>query len=355
MIVYNYRKMSDILKGDDFTVFTENWNHLQQVNTNVKSRYGRIQKPKLSDDFINYDPEVDGNKGEPKLEKNKTNNSSNPRTQILQETYTQCNGNANTLTPKNGTCNVTADSIIEEFDDDYESPIAINKRKFFKSPNKHFKSQYIHDNYSKNRKKENGNNTPVNMTDVLKIVTSKSPENFEEGKKSPKKPLKTYTNKKKSTENFILETFGLPDDPLLPFTSNHLTIDDIGMEDDEKLLIKKWCDMSEGQLQNNTKDTEIENIECVNVTGKSDGEMNNSNINETHDVNIRSDIEETDELHNSEGKVVTHSNEDKTNFEIGDLAWARIGSMPFWPCFCDKDPDNNLFMQKIGKAIILSF
>lgn len=32
-------------------------------------------------------------------------------------------------------------------------------------------------------------------------------------------------------------------------------------------------------------------------------------------------------------------------YNLGTLAWARIGGHPFWPCLVTKEPDNNVFKK----------
>lgn len=351
--------MSDILKGDDFT---ENWNPLQVASSNVKSRYGRIHKPKLSNDFINYDPGNDG-RVETILEKHTKNKSDSPETPILQINHIQYDGRDYSKLVNKNIVHVTADSIIEEFDDDYESPIALNERRFFKSPNKHFKSQYIHDNYMKNNSIKlgngNGNSTPVNMTDVLKIVTSKSPENYEEGHASTRKPLKTYGKKKKSTDNIVLETFGLPDDPLLPFLSMHDANDECTVVEEDKRLINDWEKLDKKQLENNEivqideaqKEDRCDNLDdekkelFVNVT--------DLKLSKTTEVmSVISQVNKNEDFCNAENEIIATAIED--DFKVGDLAWARIGTKPYWPCLCIEEPNSNLFVKKIGKNDLLS-
>lgn len=33
-------------------------------------------------------------------------------------------------------------------------------------------------------------------------------------------------------------------------------------------------------------------------------------------------------------------------YQVGDLAWARMGTYPFWPCIVTRDPSNGIFVKK---------
>ncbi|KAG6463584.1 hypothetical protein O3G_MSEX013956 [Manduca sexta] len=38
--------------------------------------------------------------------------------------------------------------------------------------------------------------------------------------------------------------------------------------------------------------------------------------------------------------------EAKCLYQVGDLAWARMGTYPFWPCIVTRDPSNGIFVKK---------
>ncbi|XP_063896196.1 histone-lysine N-methyltransferase, H3 lysine-36 specific-like [Helicoverpa armigera] len=38
--------------------------------------------------------------------------------------------------------------------------------------------------------------------------------------------------------------------------------------------------------------------------------------------------------------------EAKCAYQVGDLAWARMGTFPFWPCIVTRDPSNGVFVKK---------
>lgn len=39
-------------------------------------------------------------------------------------------------------------------------------------------------------------------------------------------------------------------------------------------------------------------------------------------------------------------------YQVGDLAWARMGTFPFWPCIITRDPANNMFVRNKCKYIM---
>lgn len=45
--------------------------------------------------------------------------------------------------------------------------------------------------------------------------------------------------------------------------------------------------------------------------------------------------------------------EAKCLFQVGDLAWARMGTYPFWPCIITREPVSGMFVRKKCKYIYL--
>lgn len=46
--------------------------------------------------------------------------------------------------------------------------------------------------------------------------------------------------------------------------------------------------------------------------------------------------------------------EAKCMYQVGDLAWSRVGTYPFWPCIVTRDPFSETFVRKKSKLIIIS-
>lgn len=42
-------------------------------------------------------------------------------------------------------------------------------------------------------------------------------------------------------------------------------------------------------------------------------------------------------------------------YQIGDLAWARMGTFPFWPCIVTREPGSSMFVRKKCKSIFFIF
>uniref|UniRef100_A0A2S2NQX5 Histone-lysine N-methyltransferase NSD3 n=1 Tax=Schizaphis graminum TaxID=13262 RepID=A0A2S2NQX5_SCHGA len=57
-----------------------------------------------------------------------------------------------------------------------------------------------------------------------------------------------------------------------------------------------------------------------------------------------SSIKQKESIENAEHESPT-SNENKNDFEIGDIVWAKIGRYPFWPSMVCVDPDTNIHIK----------
>lgn len=53
---------------------------------------------------------------------------------------------------------------------------------------------------------------------------------------------------------------------------------------------------------------------------------------------------------NRETKILSKSDlfdlEAQCEYQVGDLAWARMGTYPFWPCIITREPQSNMFVKK---------
>lgn len=68
------------------------------------------------------------------------------------------------------------------------------------------------------------------------------------------------------------------------------------------------------------------------------------------------DFDEQKSRKDSEKKVSLSKNETfeleaQSEYQVGDLAWARMGSYPFWPCIITREPLSGLFVKKKCKYI----
>lgn len=334
--------MSDNV-DDESSTFCENWNHLQVLTPNIKSRYGRLRKPKVNNDFINYDPEIEE---EAHIRKQESPNKKPIIESSISPIIINKTKKHNDIMhiKKPNSINGTADSILEDFSDGFKDPINNNQgvRKFFKSPGKDFKAAYIQNTYMNkgiltNYKPKNGteNDDLLNVTEVLKIITTKTTAEPVVATEQSKRPLKTYSNKKKSNENSKVESFGLPDDPLLPFISsfNSTSDEDMGGVSSQEEGVLDGC---KTQLTPTSKN----DIETCNKTDCEKIESCIANVQETA----------------KDEQLVGDSTDSKDNggtseFKVGDLAWARIGKQPYWPCLLIADPASNEIERKHGNLL----
>lgn len=367
--------MSDVSPEEEFAAFSENWNHLQILSPTIKSRYGRIRKPKVSDDFINYNPEMEKSKSR------KQSPLKRPLDQIPIKSPSPINKNQIKCKPKNyEVLHVTADSIIQEFCDKTSNHVDNKIRKFFKRPSKDSKTQYIHDTYVKkgifnsnyNKLGKNGINNNTNdelkcVSEVLKIISKKSPERLD-NKESTKKPLKTYSNKRRSSqEDSKFESFGLPDDPLLPYLSNYPSniVLDLSCENLNKSLVDNWANLTDKEfdsdieksfselneitIQDNSKSLNNK-IQCIQIENKS---VNHENFKAANPINRKSKQNLSGiGIKSQENAIPNESDEivSDPKYKNGDLVWARLGGHPYWPCLCIKDPESNVHFKKLGKG-----
>lgn len=58
-----------------------------------------------------------------------------------------------------------------------------------------------------------------------------------------------------------------------------------------------------------------------------------------HESSVQQDMEGV------EHETPTPSNEEKKDFEIGDIVWAKIGRHPFWPSMVCIDPETNVYIK----------
>lgn len=210
-----------------------------------KSRYGRTRKPKISEDFCSIDeafkdskpaksPPKVYTKPSPKTTPVRKAASSNAETKKQNEP-TVCNSNLTTAidslfmpklilplpkTPANAKVTPVLSSTgknVKAIDP------PLKERKFFK------KTASVPTESSRNLPEaENleGDMPTIDVTKVLKIIKSSSetPNLPDSAKPSVKPMLKTYGNKRKLAKTDVIESFGLPDNPIIPLTATKSNI-----------------------------------------------------------------------------------------------------------------------------------
>ncbi|KAL0860813.1 hypothetical protein ABMA27_009357 [Loxostege sticticalis] len=82
-------------------------------------------------------------------------------------------------------------------------------------------------------------------------------------------------------------------------------------------------------------------------TKSHNGFINNSSVVKTLDF----DSNKKKKKENRDGRVVLSKSdlfelEAKCEYQVGDLAWARMGTYPFWPCIVTREPASGMFVKK---------
>lgn len=85
----------------------------------------------------------------------------------------------------------------------------------------------------------------------------------------------------------------------------------------------------------------------LNTASKShNGYMNTMAVVKTLDFDSNKKIKKE----NRDNKVLSKSDlfdmEAKCEYQVGDLAWARMGTYPFWPCIVTREPSTGMFVKK---------
>lgn len=89
----------------------------------------------------------------------------------------------------------------------------------------------------------------------------------------------------------------------------------------------------------------------LNSAKQHNGFLDNSSVVKTLDFDSKKKKKD-----NKEGRTVVSKSdlfdlEAKCAFQVGDLAWARMGTYPFWPSIVTRDPSNGIFVKKKCKYI----
>lgn len=323
------------------------------ISPTNKSRYGRIHKPKVNNDFITFNM-LDIKKTS-KYERKSKSPGNKLKFNLKQST-------ANTLTQTK------------------------EVRKFFKTPTQGSKIQNMTKLYiskTQQQKLDDLNNfdnksfndvhDTVDVTEVLKIISTKK-DQLVEMKNSFKTNLKTYANKRKNwSKNEIVESFGLPDEPIMPISNKlikpkRISNLDITNSNDKNLLLmscdydvnlkKNYCDFLSPEknlndvllinpflIKKEQFDIEEEPYENLrNPEEIDEGETNFSVFNEclnNHILNV--------EVPKENGNLIVENNEklivnESSNFKINRRSSNRR----------NKDNSNsfNLQLKEVKKELI---
>lgn len=122
--------------------------------------------------------------------------------------------------------------------------------------------------------------------------------------------------------------------------------------------IKKETDLTENNIKKETENCnvqqKIDSTEKYNVKIEIDStekhETNQNGIDNTSVVKTL-DFDDNFKKRRKDNKATISKNElfeieAKCPYQVGDLAWARMGTFPFWPCIVTRDPYSDMFVKK---------
>ncbi|CAK1594383.1 unnamed protein product [Parnassius mnemosyne] len=195
---------------------------------------------------------------------------------------------------------------------------------------------------------------------AYKMHASNSPIRVETLKRTPTAENKLDTQIENIyNENISLSRFSSEEkqniSPVKKFPKVYIRKDLIQTKDKEKeetvVLIKNI--FSPVKLRTSS-DTHIGNIlerssekYSIGSIKQQNGYLNTSSVVKTLDF----DGNKKKKRENKEGKTTLSKSEifemeAKCEYQVGDLAWARMGTYPFWPCIISRDPISGTFVKK---------
>ncbi|XP_050681870.1 histone-lysine N-methyltransferase NSD2-like [Leptidea sinapis] len=187
---------------------------------------------------------------------------------------------------------------------------------------------------------------PPNKKSTYKMNASFSP------RKKESKPESIFENQIQNlySQNMSLSRFG--SDEKLPKNSRkaYKRKDLIQMKDDDDsdiLLISNMFSPSKSGVKPKSSHVE-KSKEKQNFNSRKNGHVDLSSVVKTLDF-------DGDKNKNVEKRPVKNSDlfdiEASCQYQVGDLAWARMNTYPFWPCIITREPFSSLFVKKklVGK------
>lgn len=90
---------------------------------------------------------------------------------------------------------------------------------------------------------------------------------------------------------------------------------------------------------------------ALNGNVKQNGYLDTSSVVKTLDFDGKKKKKDS-----KDAKILSKSElfemEAKCAYQVGDLAWARMGTYPFWPCIVTREPGSEMFIRKKRKCIL---
>lgn len=209
--------------------------------------------------------------------------------------------------------------------------------------------------------------SPVKMSPVSRMHASNSPLKSETPKKGTllESPIK---NRIESiyNENMALSRFGREsiDSTGTKMGKVYVRKDLIqGQDKDETVTLLKNM-FSPIKLSKTSSSTHLNNIlerssEKYSLKNSShqNGCVGNKSVVKTLDFDSgkKKQKEGRKELQKNTENEDRFDVEARSEYQVGDLAWARVGTYPFWPCIVTRDPFSGSFVKKKGNLKIYIF
>lgn len=127
-------------------------------------------------------------------------------------------------------------------------------------------------------------------------------------------------------------------------------------EADENVMVIKDI-YSPSKSASKSSSTHLNNIlerssERYNIASKQqNGILDNSSVVKTLDFDSKKKKKDSNK-DKSLSKSDLFDLEAKCAYQVGDLAWARMGTYPFWPSIITRDPANGIFVKKKCKYLL---
>ncbi|XP_069362911.1 uncharacterized protein [Maniola hyperantus] len=117
-------------------------------------------------------------------------------------------------------------------------------------------------------------------------------------------------------------------------------------EDDTVVLIKNMFSPSKSAKKSNTHLSNYleRSSEKYNMRKPINGYLNTSSVVKTLDFDSKKKKKEEKKAVLSKSELFDL--EAQCEYQVGDLAWARMGTYPFWPCIITRDPLSGMFVKK---------
>ncbi|XP_013185110.2 uncharacterized protein LOC106130742 [Amyelois transitella] len=201
--------------------------------------------------------------------------------------------------------------------------------------------------------------TPVKIhSPVYRMHASNSPMRLESPKGTPYKATSVENNLENQIENIYhenisLSRFGSEEKKITPnkLPKVYVRKDLIqNREEDEEsvLLIKNlFSPTKSGQKSNSHINNILERSSEKYGISMSQSKSQNGYTSVVKTLDFDSKKKRKD---SKDGKAISKSElfemEAKCEYQVGDLAWSRMGTYPFWPCIVTREPSSGMFVRR---------